>query len=514
MTAATMFTASPSTPRRAGLSKSRLMAATQCMKRLYLEVHRPELRAVDASMQARFDAGNRVGEVARSFYPAGRLIGHSDNLRAALDETRAALATQGDLILFEPAFECDGVLARADILFRQRGRYRLIEVKSSTSVKDDHLQDAAIQAWVLEAAGCPPESVSIAVVDSSFVYPGNGNYRGLLKSVDVTAQIADLCMRVPDLIAEAQRTLDGPEPELAVGKHCRSPYECPFLAHCDRDAPEFPLSILGRDWRLAERLAAMGYRDLRDVPDEAIGDGMPRRLWDASRTGEVYIDPSAGEALRRLPWPRYYLDFETIAFAVPIWPGTRPYEQLPFQWSCHVEHADGSVEHREFLDTSGDAPMAGCMKALISVVGTDGPIFAYSGFENRVLREAAARHPELQGALEGIGARIVDLLRIVKASYYHPEQKGSWSIKEVLPTVAPELGYDALGEVADGQAAQMAYLEMIDSKTMDGRKQALAFELRTYCANDTAGMIRIAAAIGMVSSVRFDQYRRHRGDAV
>ena len=111
-------------------------------------------------------------------------------------------------------------------------------------------------------------------------------------------------------------------------------------------------------------------------------------------------------------------------------------------------------------------------------------------------------------------ARIVDLLRIVKASYYHPEQKGSWSIKEVLPTVAPELGYDALGEVADGQAAQMAYLEMIDSKTMDGRKQALAFELRTYCANDTAGMIRIAAAIGMVSSVRFDQYRRHRGDAV
>jgi hypothetical protein len=453
-------------------------------------VNRPELRTVDAGMRARFADGHRIGEIARSFYPTGRLIGHVDDLRTALAETKAALTAEGDLILFEPAFEIDGLLVRVDLLFRHRGRYRLVEVKSSTGVKDYHLQDAAIQAWVVEAAGHPLDAVAIAHVDSSFVYPGGGDYRGLLTSVDVTASIAELRFAAPDLVASARAILAGPEPEIAVGKQCSSPFACPFIDHCDRDAPEFPLSILGRDWRLADKLRALGYRDLRDVPDHAIGDGMARRLWHASRSGETYLDAAAADALRELPYPRYYLDFETINFAAPIWVGTRPYEQLPFQWSLHVEHADGTVEHREFLDTSGDAPMESCMEALVGAVGTEGPVFAYSGFECRVLREAVVRHPHLGEQLEAIANRLVDLLGIVKGSYYHPGQKGSWSIKAVLPTIAPALGYHTLAEVADGQAAQAAFLEIIETGAPE-RKAALTDALRQYCAQDTEGMVAV-----------------------
>jgi hypothetical protein len=250
--------------------------------------------------------------------------------------------------------------------------------------------------------------------------------------------------------------------------------------------------MLGRNWRLRAQLAGRGYRDLREVPEADIGEGMPLRIWRATHSGDVFVDPQAAALLRDLAYPRYYLDFETIQFAVPIWAGTRPYEQLPFQWSCHIEHADESLAHREFLDIAGDAPMLPCMLALIDALGSDGPVFTYSAFERTVLRGAAVRFPALASALGGIIDRIVDLLTITAGHYYHPAQKGSWSIKAVLPTIAPSLDYENLGEVADGGSAQRAYLEIIGPQTPPDRKDALAKALRSYCRRDTEGMIRIA----------------------
>ena len=468
------------------------MSALQCQKRLYLEIHQPELAEADTGSQTRFDTGHRVGEVARSLYPEGRLIGHTDDLRAALQETETALAGDGDLLLFEPAFQHGGVLIRADLLFRRDGRYRLVEVKATTCVKDHHLQDAAIQAWVIDGAGCPVDAISIAHVDSSFVYPGGGNYCGLLTSTDVTQDIDALRSQVPPMTLRCQQILSNPMPEIAVGKQCNEPYNCPFHAWCDRDAPEYPLSILGNYWRLKETLAASGYRDLRDVPEDAIGDGLPHRIWAAVLRGDAFVDPKAAGFLRDLDYPRHYLDFETIQFAVPVWAGTRPYEQLPFQWSCHIERADGSLSHREFLDTGGDAPMATCLEKLVGALGAEGPVFAYSGFEGRILREAAVRQPALALSLEGIRRRLVDLHSIAKAHYYHPAQKGSWSLKSVLPTIAPDLDYANLGEVSDGGSAQMAYMEMIARTTSAERKIELARALRIYCRRDTEGMVWIA----------------------
>jgi hypothetical protein len=474
------------------LSKSKLMSSLQCAKRLFLEVHRPELAYVSGNLEARFASGHRVGETAQSLYPEGRLIGHRDDPSLALEETQAALAVDGDLLLFEPAFRHGGVLVRADLLFRRGDRYRLVEVKATTSVKDHHLQDAAIQAWVIDGAGCPVDAVSIAHIDNTFVYPGGEDYRGLYKSVDVTEQVAELRTQAPGLALRCQQILAGPVPEIAVGKQCHDPYDCPFLAYCDRNAPEYPLSILGPNWRLKKRLILQGYSDLREVPEDAIGDGRPRRLWEATLTGLASLNPRAAIFLADLGYPRYYLDFETIQFAVPIWTGTHPYEQLPFQWSCSVEQQDRTVMHREFLDISGGAPMRPCAEALITALGTEGPVFAYTGFEGRVLRETAARYADLAPSLNAIARRIIDLHSIARAHYYHRAQKGSWSLKAVLPTIAPEMDYGNLTDVTDGGGAQLAYLEIIAPETSATRKDELTRALHVYCRRDTDGMVRIA----------------------
>ena len=232
----------PIPPRGYYLSKSKLLSALQCPKRLYLEVHQPELAQVDAALQARFVTGHVVGATARSLFPGGRLIEHHDDLAAALHETEAALAGGDDVILFEPAIRHGGILIRADILIRRNGRLRFLEVKSSTRVHDYQLQDAAIQAWVIDGAGYPVDRASILHIDSSFVYAGDGDYRSLFAEVDVTGDIEALKRQVPELVLRSQKILAGPLPDIAVGKQCSDPFACPFLAHCDRDAREFPLA--------------------------------------------------------------------------------------------------------------------------------------------------------------------------------------------------------------------------------------------------------------------------------
>jgi hypothetical protein len=195
--------------------------------------------------------------------------------------------------------------------------------------------------------------------------------------------------------------------------------------------------------------------------------------------------------VRALPFPRYYLDFETVATAVPFFAGTRPYEQVPFQWSCHVETAPGKVEHREFLDVTGAAPMRAVAERLVAQLGTTGPIVVYSGYERRVLTELVARFPDLAAPLGALVERLVDLLPPTRAHYEHPGLGGSFSLKAVLPTVAPDLDYAKLGAVQDGLGAQLAYLEAIAPSTTEARRTTLRKALADYCRQDTLALVRL-----------------------
>ena len=217
---------------RVGLSKSRIISGLQCRKRLYLEVHRPELAEVSDETERLFSNGHLVGDIARSQQPGGKLISHTDDLRAALAETQALLKAEPETVLFESAFHHGGVLVRADVLSPFRGKAQLAEVKSSTRVKDYHYNDAAIQYWVVAGAGIPVSSISIRHINNEFVYPGKGDYRGLFKTVNVTEDIIPLLEQVPLWITEFQKVLAGEAPEISIGKQCTSPFACPFWTHC------------------------------------------------------------------------------------------------------------------------------------------------------------------------------------------------------------------------------------------------------------------------------------------
>ncbi len=194
--------------------------------------------------------------------------------------------------------------------------------------------------------------------------------------------------------------------------------------------------------------------------------------------------------LAKLSYPRNYLDFETISFAMPIWEGTRPFEQLPFQWSCHIEDSPGNFEHFEFLDTSGKPPMLDFAEKLISTIDNDGPVIVYSSYEERILRETSIRYPHLEEKIKNIQARLFDLLPLTQKYYCHPEMRGSWSIKSVLPTVAPELDYGDL-DVQGGQAAQQKFLEMITPGISENELKQGRTSLFKYCKRDTFAMVKL-----------------------
>ncbi len=471
------------------LSKSKMLSGIQCQKRLYLEVHRPELAEQSGGTEQLFANGNLVGDIARRAQPKGKLIEHTADLKTALTQTAAALSGSGSVTLFEPAFQYGGASVRADIFSRTGATHSVVEVKSSTEVKDYHLNDAAIQYWVISGTGYPLSSISIAHIDKTFIYQGNGDYRGLLKQVDVTEEIADAVEQVPLRIKDFRKMLAGKAPKIETGPQCSTPFACPFLDYCSKGQPEYPVEILPRGGKVVAALRAEGYRDLRAVPVSRIEGTKHKLVWRVTQKGKPEIDPRVRKLARDYAYPRFYLDFETIQFAVPIWKGTRPYEQLPFQWSCHIEREGEELTHRAFLDTSGEPPMRAFAESLIKVLGRAGPILVYSSFEKTAITALAKRFPDLDAPLNKLIPRIKDLLPVTQNSYYHPAMKGSWSLKAVLPTVAPDLSYS--GEVQDGGAAQSAYMEIIDAATTHGRRERLTRELQEYCKTDTLALVRL-----------------------
>ena len=485
------------------LSKSKLLAYRQCPKRLWLELSRPQLRQDSAQTQAGFDVGHQVGDIARKLYDPkgeGQLIDPQvEGFAAAFARTKALLNSPQPI--FEAGFSAGGALAFADVMvpLEQDGKlqWKMVEVKSSTSVKDYHRDDAAIQAFVARTVGAPLASISLAHIDSSWTYPGGGNYKGLLLEEDLTSEAFGRDAEVKTWIADAQAvSCAASEPTRGTGPHCSDPFECGFLQYCRSQEPqaEYPVRWLPRIQ--AKELKALiesdNTIDLRIVPDALLND-QQLRVKAHTLSGEVFFDAAGAAAdLIAHKLPAYFLDFETIQFAVPIWAGTRPYQQIPFQFSLHYLAPSGELTDQAFLDLSGADPSHAFAQALVSACGDSGAVFVYNaGFETARIRELSERFPLLKDALLAINERVVDLLPVARERYYHPSQQGSWSIKKVLPAVAPDLRYDALEGVQDGGMAMTAFLEAISPKTTPPRKNEIETQLLKYCGLDTFAMVRL-----------------------
>ena len=485
------------------LSKSKLIAFRQCPKRLWLEIHHHELREDSSSTQANFEVGYAVGDIARQLYDPARagvmLDAQTEGFGPVLKRSLELLSS--DQPIFEAGYAIDGALAFADVMMpgEMEGKrvWHMVEVKSSTSVKDYHRDDTAIQAYIARQAGVPLASIALAHIDNEFIYPGSGDYRGLLKECDLTEDTVAREDEVRTWIAAAKDIAELPaEPKIQTGDQCGTPFACGFYDYCLSQEPqaEHPVHWLPRiqSSALREYIDTHPALELLDTPDELLND-LQQRVKDCTLSGATYFDASgAAAALAAQPLPAYFLDFESIQFAVPIWAGTRPYQQICFQFSLHTLDDGGKLDSRAFLDLSGDDPSRVFAEALITACGTSGPVYVYNaGFEGARIKELAERFPEYSASLLAIKDRLVDLLPITRTHYYHPSQKGSWSIKAVLPAVAPDLSYEALDGVQNGGMAMDAYLEAIHPGTVPERKAEIEMQLLAYCGLDTFAMVRL-----------------------
>jgi hypothetical protein len=501
------------------LTKSDLQDLIQCPRKLWLTHNKPELLPKEESgLNRRAMDGVIVSQKAREQLGSSYLWPQSadGDQAAAAARAKQELAAAPALAGAEVPLLHSNLYARADALVPRANGYVLRETKASTfplkkdkktpdSPKEHYVDDVAIQKWVMEGAGLSVAGAELNLLNSIWRYPGDGDYSGLFRQLDVTVEADSRKPKVSQWLQQAAAILKSEMPGVVTGKHCSSPYDCPFQNFCRRLDPPgstHPIDLLpgiaGK--ALAKKLReTKGYTSILEPTEEDLAgkyERLFRRIQKAHRTGLPVLESEGTAPINALGFPRYFFDFEGIDFPVPQWKGFRPYEHAPFQWSCHIEIRPGHFQHAEFLDLSGQDPSLQCIEQMRQAINPydAGPLIVYNAtYERLRLEDLALRHPEHGELLQRYLDRLVDLLPIVQDNFYHPDMQGSFSIKSVLPVIAPDLDYGELEEVQEGTAAQMAYLLVTkDPRTTPARKLDLERKLRTYCRQDTWAMVEVA----------------------
>ncbi len=483
--------------RTPGLSKSRFTAGLQCPRLLGWRVHEPDAPELqpDPQQRALLDQGTRVGELARTYVPGGRLIAlPHDRFAEKLAATRDALAS-GAPAVYEASFDQDRIFVAVDILERVGSGFAVVEVKSSTCVKPEHLPDAAIQAHVLGRAGLEVRRVEIMHLNRACTFPDLGD---LFVREDVTADVTALLPDLPRRAEEQLRMLAGALPEGSIGPHCTDPRTCEFVGRCWAGLPEHHVTTLYFAGKKAWALEAAGYRTVPEVPEELLPHVAAGRQWRSLRGGGRIVEPTLAQAMARVCGPLAFLDFETIMPAIPVWNGCHPYDQVPVQFSCHVQDGAHGWTHHEWLADGPSDPRPAIAGRVVEACAGARTVLAYNAsFERRCLRGLAeATGGALADGLAGVEARLADLLPLVRDHVYDPAFGGSFSLKDVLPALVPDLSYEDL-EVAEGGAA-MVELERLLLRG-DGlppvAKERLRKALLEYCALDTWGTVKLFEAL-------------------
>jgi uncharacterized protein DUF2779 len=482
------------------LSKSRYTAGVQCHKLLWWKVHEPlavELQP-DRVLQDRFDQGKHVGELARNQFLAGVLIDLPHNAvseRVALTRT---LIDDRAAAIFEASFLADNTFVAVDVLTPVDGGFHLTEVKSSSSQKEEHLPDVAVQIHVLAQSGIRITGADVMHLNKECHFPDLSN---LFERTDVTEAVQPLLNKVGWEIDAQLAMLDGPLPDVPIGLQCHEPYKCPFMERCWPKDPDHIMRLYNIGPRKGCDFLLTGVNRISDLPATQKLNVTQRRQIRALKEGRIIVEPGLRKALEAFEGRLGYLDFETIQRAVPVWPGMAPWEQAPAQFSYHEANGDGTYTHAEYLAEGPGDCRPELAQRMVEATKHAERVAHYSHFEKTRIKGLQEAVPELRDELEELEQKLIDLLPVVRENVYHPDFRGSFSMKSILTPLVPDLTYSDL-VIVDGLVAsvEIARLLFVAGKIPKEEHDRVRQDLLNYCERDTWAMVKVLEKLRELST--------------
>lgn len=481
-----------------GLSKSLYIKGLQCHKSLYLNKYYPELNdAITPAQQAMFDRGTEVGILAQKLFPGGIEVPYDGlNYGEQLGKTKD-LVKKGEKDIYEATFSHGGIFIKVDILHRGRAGWEIYEVKSSTEIKDVYYDDIAVQYYVLKGCGLEISKACLVHINNEYVRQGDIDVDDLFLIEDLTEAVVEKQSFVEDQVRKMKEMLAGEEPDIDIGPHCSDPYDCEFIGHCWKHIPENSVfDLRGRGVNKFDCYRS-GIIRMEDVPLDLLSPAQMIQMEGYLKQKNVFCEEAIREFLDELWYPMSFLDFETVyMMPIPMFENTRPYQQVAFQYSLHVqEREDGELSHYEYLGRAGEDPRRELIEKLLNDIPQNSCVLAYNmSFEINKLNDFKEWFPEHETRIDNIIFNMRDLMVPFRSkAIYHWQMEGSYSLKKVLPALVPELSYDGL-DVSDGAMASDTWLKMIDMQDpaeIEKSRKALL----EYCCLDTLAMVKILEKI-------------------
>lgn len=478
------------------ISKSQYIRGLQCHKSLWLLKHKKDLlEKPDKATESLFATGHQVGEIAKQLFPNGIEIEFNGaDFKGMLNRT-AELIAQDTPIIYEASFSHNGIFVMADILVKNADVWDVYEVKASTSVKEYHRNDLSIQ-WHVISQFIPLGQACLVHINNQYTRDEKLDVQQLFTLQNITQQIIDKQDSIQPTLVELSTMLASTEPKIDIGGHCHSPFTCDFHSHCWKDIPAqsvFNLYRMSFDKKLS--LYQQGIIKYDDITvDVDLSETQLTQVMSSVKEKTFINKAVLNDFIKTVKYPINFFDFETFQNAIPRFDSQRPYQQMPFQYSLHILHADGTLEHKEFLGDEHTDPREPLIQQMLKDINPTGSIMAFSqGFEKGRIRELAKHYPHYEKQLLSLNERFVDLLvPFRKLGYYHPNFNGRFSIKSVLPALFPnnkELDYKSLGIQNGGMAMDtFANLHLLKDKA---QRKKTRQDLLAYCHLDTLAMVRI-----------------------
>lgn len=478
------------------VSKSRYIRAVQCLKMYWMDRVKPEEFDDSVMDESVLENGNEVGELAQKLFEEIYIVKYSSDKSEMINQTREYL-NDGKRYIAEASFSYMGRFLSVDILEICDDGVIINEVKSSTGVKDVYIDDVAYQSYVLSLLNFNVKRANVVILNSEYVRKGELELDKLFTINDETERAFARHESVEKLLEFLSQDLDfSTEPDINIAEHCFSPYPCGYFGYCTRHLPKeniFTLKNLNKNDKL--RMYHSGIHSFSDVINEKNTFSKLRPvIKDQLLKKKIVKKEEIGRFIKNFYFPLYYLDFETVQYAIPPYDGMKPYQQMPFQYSLHIEYEDGTLEHKEYLACDGFDCREELAIRLINDIPRHSCSIAYNmSFEKGIIADLAFQYPKYYTDLMDIYNNMLDLMIPFKNHWYYDEaMQGSYSIKYVLPALFPNdkaMDYNSLEGVKRGDEAMAAfkYMPMMSKE----EKENIRKQLLKYCELDTYAMVMI-----------------------